>query len=64
VFDGSLLCELEAITEEAQGVRQVVQAHANSVNRVPIDSPIARLDMNTQEQAAAARELFPDPRVS
>jgi hypothetical protein len=33
------------------------------MNRLPIDSPIARLDMNTQEQAVAARELFPDPRV-
>jgi CTP:molybdopterin cytidylyltransferase MocA len=64
VFDGSLLSELEAITEEGQGVRQVIQAHADSVNRLPIDSPIARLDMNTQEQAVAARELFPDPRVS
>ncbi len=64
VFDGSLLSELEAITEKGQGVREVVQAHVDSINRLPIDSPIARLDMNTQEQAAAARELFPDPRVT
>ena len=64
VFDGSLLAELEAITEEGQGVREIVRAHADSMNRLPIDSPIARLDMNTQEQAAAARELFPDPRVT
>ncbi len=64
VFDGSLLSELKAITEEGQGVREVVQAHVDSMNRLPIDSPIARLDMNTQEQAAAARELFPDPRVT
>lgn len=64
VFDGSLFAELEAITEEGQGVREVVQAHTDSMNRLPIDSPIARLDMNTQEQAVAARELFPDPRVT
>jgi molybdenum cofactor cytidylyltransferase len=64
VFDGSLLSELEAITEEGQGVRQVVQAHTDSMNQLPIDSPIVRLDMNTQEQAAAARELFPDPRAT
>jgi molybdenum cofactor cytidylyltransferase len=64
VFDGSLLSELEAITEEGQGLREVVQAHLDSMNRLLIDSPIARLDMNTQEQAAAARELFPDPRAT
>lgn len=64
VFDGSLFAELEAITEEGQGVREVVQAHTDSMNRLPTDSPIARLDMNTQEQAVAARELFPDPRVT
>ncbi len=64
VFDGSLFAELEAITEEGQGVREVVQAHTDSMNRLTIDSPIARLDMNTQEQAVAARELFPDPRVT
>lgn len=64
VFDGSLLDELKAITEEGQGVREVVQAHTHAMNRHEIDTPLVRLDMNTQEEAAAAREVFPDPRVA
>ncbi|MBT4073791.1 MAG: nucleotidyltransferase family protein [Chloroflexi bacterium] len=63
VFDGSLLGELKAITEEGQGVREVVQAHTDSMNRHFIDTPLVQLDMNTQEEATAARKLFPDPRV-
>jgi molybdenum cofactor cytidylyltransferase len=64
VFDGSLLDELRVITEEGQGVREVVRAHADAVNRLVVDTPLARLDMNTQEEAAAARDVFPDPRVA
>jgi len=64
VFDGSLFDELRAITEEGQGVREVVRAHADAVNRLVVGTPLARLDMNTQEEAAAARDVFPDPRVS
>ena len=63
VFDGSLLNELKAITEEGQGVREVVQAHIESMNRHSIDTPIVRLDMNTQEDVVAARDIFPDPRL-
>ena len=64
VFDGSLLSELLAITEEGQGVREVVQRHLDRMNRFAVGTPLARLDMNTQEEAAAARDLFPDPRIT
>lgn len=64
LFDGSLRGELAAITEEGRGVRQVVRAHADFLNRVAMDTPIVRLDMNTQTDVEAARELFPDPRVT
>lgn len=64
VFDASLRAELAAITEEGHGVRQVVQAHADSLNRVEVGTPLARLDMNTQADVEAARALFPDPRVA
>ncbi|HCV28541.1 MAG TPA: nucleotidyltransferase family protein [Dehalococcoidia bacterium] len=63
VFDGSLLPDLLAITEEGQGVREVVQGNADGMNRLVVDTPLARLDMNTQEEADAARNLFPDPRA-
>ena len=61
VFDGSLRAELAAITEEGQGVRQVLRAHADAMNPVEVDTPLARLDMNTPADAEAARDLFPDP---
>lgn len=64
VFDGSLLGELSAISEDGQGVREVVRAHADSLNKLAVDTPLARLDLNTQEDVAAARDLFPDPRVA
>ena len=64
IFDGTLRAELAAITEEGQGVRQVVQAHANRLNRVEVDSPLARLDMNTPADVEAARKRFPDPRIA
>lgn len=64
VFDGSLRGELSAISEEGQGVREVVRAHADSLNRLAVDTPLARLDLNTQEDVAAARDLFPDPGVA
>ena len=64
IFDGSLRAELAAITEEGRGVREVVRAHADFQNRVEVDTPLARLDMNTQADVEAARELFPDPRAA
>ena len=64
IFDGSLRGELSRISEEGRGVREVVQAHADSLNRVKVETPIARLDMNTQVEVEAARRQFPDPRAS
>ncbi|MBI4218962.1 MAG: nucleotidyltransferase family protein, partial [Chloroflexi bacterium] len=44
VFKGSLRVELDSISEASQGVRAVVKSHADQVNWIDIDSPIARLD--------------------
>ena len=58
IFDGSLRQELDAISEEFQGVRKVMKAHADEVNWVPIESAIVRLDMNTPESYEAAKDAF------
>ena len=58
IFDGSLRQELDAISEESQGVRKVMKAHADEVNWVPVDSAIARMDMNTPEAYEAAKDAY------
>ena len=58
LFSARLRDELEAITEETQGVREVVQAHQAEVNHVAIDDPIVCLDINSPEQYEEARALY------
>jgi molybdenum cofactor cytidylyltransferase len=58
VFDVGLLPELLAITEEGEGVRQVVRRHRERVLEVPVDWPVVLLDINTEEDYTAARRLF------
>jgi molybdenum cofactor cytidylyltransferase len=58
VFDGTLMLELDMISEQTEGVRQVLREHADSVNRVPVDSPLARIDMNTPESYEEAKARY------
>jgi molybdenum cofactor cytidylyltransferase len=62
VFDGSLAVELDTISEETHGVRSVIKAHADQVNWVDVDTPLARMDLNTPEAYEEAVRTFPDPR--
>ncbi len=48
-FDSLLLPELREITEEGQGIREVIGRHLSRVHRVEIDDPAVRLDLNTPE---------------
>ncbi len=58
VFSGLLRPELEAITEEKQGLREVFRAHRGDVNEVPIADPIVLLDLNTPAEYEAARVQY------
>ena len=49
IFAASLRDELSHITEERQGIREVFQAHRNSVQEYALDDPMIRLDLNTPE---------------
>lgn len=62
IFSGALAIELDSISEETEGVRSVVKAHAAQINWVEMDTPLARLDLNTPEAYEKAKGLFPDPR--
>ena len=57
VFSAELRGELERVTEENQGIREVFQAHRGDVLEVHLDDPMLRLDLNTPEgyEAAHAR---------
>ncbi len=54
VFSAELLPELERITEENQGIREVFEAHRSDVLEVHLDDPMLRLDLNTPEAYADA----------
>lgn len=50
VFAGNLLPEMQAIDEERQGLREVMQRHRSEVRSIPFDTPEVLLDINTPEQ--------------
>ena len=54
VFHASLAPELLAVTEERQGIREVVSRHMDRLQRVEIDDPMVRLDLNTLDDYRAA----------
>ncbi len=54
VFSAELRPELERITEENQGIREVFEAHRSDVLEVHLDDPMLRLDLNTPEAYEAA----------
>ena len=58
VFSPALRGELNAITEEQQGIRQVFRAHRDEVNEIEIDDPAIHLDLNTTEDYERARALY------
>ncbi len=58
LFSAILRGELESITDEGQGVREVFDVHRGEVNEVEFDDPIVRLDLNTPEEYEAARAKY------
>jgi CTP:molybdopterin cytidylyltransferase MocA len=58
VFSARLRGELEGVSEQTQGVREVFRAHAAEVNEVDIDDPVIRLDINDPEAYEEALRRF------
>ncbi|MEE9285577.1 MAG: nucleotidyltransferase family protein [Dehalococcoidia bacterium] len=61
LFHARLLPELLAITEERQGMREVLQRHRDSLREVAFDSPLVLTNINTLEDYRRARELAGAP---
>ncbi len=57
LFDRSVFSELQAITEEKEGLREVMVRHELDIRYVNVDTPIVRANLNTPEdyEAAVAR---------
>lgn len=58
IFAASLRSELERISEENQGIREVFQAHRDSVQEYALNDPMIRLDLNTPAAYAAALRQY------
>ena len=54
IFDPSLLDEMLSINEETQGIKAVVQRHAELTLRLEMNDPEVLWDLNTPEQYEAA----------
>ncbi len=55
IFARALFPEQLALSEEREGLREILRAHAGEVNAIPVDSPIVHLNLNRPEDYAAAR---------
>ena len=58
VFSAKLMGELQAISDERQGIREVFRAHRGQVNEVPIDDSVILLDFNSPEAYEAAKARY------
>ena len=54
LFDRALFPELLAITEEGEGVREVLTKHASEIHYVELDEAIVRANLNTPADYQAA----------
>ena len=58
LFGPDLRAELLAVQEETFGLRAVLRRHAAAIRHVETSDPITLVNLNTVEDAAAARELL------
>lgn len=58
LFHSTLIPELQDISESTYGLRSVMQQHAQEINWVDVDSPVVRLDLNTQTAYQEALRTF------
>ena len=60
IFDISLLIQLSNISEEREGVREVMKRYENTMNRAYFDNEVIRLDLNTPNDYEAALSKYPE----
>ncbi len=60
VFNPALRAELGSISEEREGIREVMLRHQSEMNEVQFCSQVVRLDLNTPEDYHNALEIYPE----
>ena len=58
-FDASLHRELSEISEEREGVREIMKRYDKEMNRVYFANPIVRFDLNTPDDYQTALSTYP-----
>ena len=58
IFSSLLRSELEAITEEGEGLRQVVDRYKSDTNKLDVGDPVVRLDLNSPDDIKLAKLIF------
>lgn len=58
MFAAALKGELERISEDRQGIREVFESHRREVVEVHLDEPMVRLDLNTPEEYEEATRRY------
>ena len=58
IFAASLKDELEVISEEKEGIREVFRTHRAEVTELEFDDPLVRLDLNTLQDYEEARRRY------
>ena len=58
VFDGGLIGEIKDVSEEKQGLRQVVRRDPGRVHEAPVSFPLVLLDINTPDDYERGLEVF------
>ncbi|MSQ11117.1 MAG: nucleotidyltransferase family protein [Dehalococcoidia bacterium] len=64
IFRADVLPELASITEETLGIKPVVDRYRTEAELVPVDSPVALVDLNTDEDYQDALELWKEYQPS
>lgn len=59
VFDISIIDELNRISEQRAGLREIMNRYEEDMNRVLFENPVVRFDLNTPDDYAAALESYP-----
>ena len=57
VFEGALIPELLRITEEGQGIREVIERHRDALREIAFADPLVRTNLNTPEDYEVARRI-------
>ncbi len=58
VLDGSLLAEIRDVNEETQGLRAVIERHAEEVRELEFETSVVLLDLNRPQEYEKARASY------